>query len=514
VTGERQSYAVGTDEDPDRYRLRRQVGDGGEAELWEAETAAPERERVAVKVLPPGPTDDPQWRERWAEQVELLRSVRHPGVARVRDAFEGARMHPPGLADPQEPARYLVSDWVDGEDLRSWVPRHRSPDDLDPALRLLGQVAAVLDALHSGQASRSGRPVVHGDLGPGNVIVDPAGQAVLVDFGVSRVAGRVAAAPAGTRGYCAPEVAQRGEYGPAADRYAFGGLAYYVLTGTHPPVDPRLAGGLAGIEALADEPVTQDELAAIFDPDPDRRPAAGDWLRRLRRQASTGAALAVPTDAPRPARRPRRARFVVAAGVALLAAVGLGVVLGAGPLSPGQADDPPVADASPTPSPNPSPTAAPTPSPTPTADPSPTRSPWPGEPPGTVYLTGTVELCSNCDDRAFDLDENRAIWIVVTRDTVDFTASREGLGAQNGAQFAPWEGLREPTLQDCRNLPDGDWSVPFIAADELEPPAIYCVQTSDGRFGHLQSRLVDLDIQGRPTRYDFSYVLWTAPDDQ
>jgi serine/threonine protein kinase len=505
---------VGPDQDPDRYRLRRQVGDGGEAELWEAGTA--DGARVAVKVLPAAPADDPQWQERWAEQVELLRSVRHPGVVRVREAFEGAGMHLPGSAgEPAERARYLVSDWVDGEDLRSWVPRHRAPADLDPALRLLGQVAASLDSLHSGRAGGSGRPVVHGDLGPGNVIVDPAGQAVLVDFGLSRVAGRVAAAPAGTRGYCPPEVAQRGEYGPAADRYGFGGLAYYVLTGTHPPVDPeRLAAGLAGIEALADEPVTQDQLAAIFDPDPTRRPGAGDWLRLLRRQASTGAALAVPVAAPRPARRPRRARFVVAATVALLAAVALGVVLGAGPLSPGQADDPPVAGASPTPSRARSPAPAPTPSPTPTASPSPTRSPWPGEPPGTVYLTGTVELCSTCNDRAFDLDENRAIWIVVTRDTVDFTASRDGLGAQNGAQFAPWEGLREPTLRDCRNLPDGDWSEPFIAAAEFAPPASYCVQTSDGRFGHLHSRLVDLDSQGRPTRYDFSYVLWTHPDDQ
>lgn len=514
MTDQRSRYAVGPDRDPDRYRLRRQVGSGGEAELWEAETA--EGARVAVKVLPPGPTDDPQWRERWAERVELLRQVRHPGVAGLRDEFEGARMHPPGQAGERpERARYLVTEWVDGEDLRSWVPGHRAASDLDPALRLLGQVAALLDALHSGRASRTGRPVVHGDLGPGNVIVDRAGQAVLVDFGVSRIAEGLAGAPAGTRGYCPPEVAQRGEYGPAADRYGFGGLAYYVLTGTHPPVDPeRLADGLAGIEALAGQPVTQDQLAAIFDSDPDRRPGAGDWLRLLRRQASTGAALAVPADTPRPARRPRRAGFVVAAAVALLAAVALGVVLGAGPLSPSQADDPPVADASPTPSPTRSPTSTPTPSPTPTASPSPTRSPWPGEPLGTVYVNGTVELCSNCDDRAFDLDENRAIWIVVTRDTVDFTASRDGLGAQNGAQFARWEGLREPTLQDCRNLPDGDWSVPFIAADEFAPPATYCVQTSDGRFGHLQSRLVDLDQQSRPTRFDFSYVLWTAPDDQ
>jgi serine/threonine protein kinase len=281
---------VGPDDDPDKYRLLRQVGSGGEAALWEADMSlAGGRERVAMKILRAELADDAaRWRERWAEQVELLRLIHHPAVVGVHSHFAGARMHPPGQANPHDRALYLVMNWVEGQDLREWVLGHTRPEDRVEALRYLLQIADALDWLHSGHATPSGRPVVHGDISPGNVVISDEGQAVLVDFGLVRVARHITEVHAGTPGYCAPEVVRNGEYSPASDRYAFGGLAYYVLTGTHPPTDPQqLRAGLATIAGIGDQPTTVDQLARIFAEDPSARPSAGQWLKALRLQTST-----------------------------------------------------------------------------------------------------------------------------------------------------------------------------------------------------------------------------------
>jgi serine/threonine protein kinase len=194
------AYFVGPDEAPDKYRLRRQVGGGGEAELWEADVAlAGEREQVAVKILHAWHAADmARWRDRWTEQVELLQMIRRPGVVGVHGQFEGPAMHLAGEADGAARALYLVMNWVDGHDLRDWVVEHRRPEDRLDGLRYLAQVADTLDWLHSGRATTSGRPVVHGDLSPANIIINADGQAVLVDFGLFRIAQQVTTMAAGT----------------------------------------------------------------------------------------------------------------------------------------------------------------------------------------------------------------------------------------------------------------------------------------------------------------------------
>lgn len=290
-------FHIGPDGEPDKYRLLRHVGSGGEAELWEADVElAGARERVAVKILNPAHDGDLEtWRQRWAEQVDLLRLVKHPGVVGVHQYFEGPRMHRAGDVDPAQRVLCLVMQWIDGQDLRAWVPRHATVQDRYEALRHLGQIAAILDWLHSGKATTSSRPVIHGDISPANVIIDQDGQAVLVDFGFSRIARRITTMIAGTPGYCAPEVLRHGEYGPASDRYAFGALACYMLTGIHPPTDPvRLREGLTTIAGPAAEASMIDQLMTIFAEDPDSRPPAGEWIRILHLQSSTAPALSAP----------------------------------------------------------------------------------------------------------------------------------------------------------------------------------------------------------------------------
>lgn len=335
-------FYVGPDEDPDKYRLLAQVSRGGEAELWEADmVVAGGRERVAVKILHDDHAADAErWTARWAEQVELLRLINHPGVVGVHTHFKGPRLHRPGAHNPDDRALYMVMNWVDGQDLRDWVPQHTRPEDRHLAMRYLAQVANVLDWLHSG-ATPSRRPILHCDISPANVIINRDGQAVLVDFGLIRVARHITNVAAGTHGYTAPEVLRGGEYSPASDRYAFGGLAYYVLTGTHPPVDPRqLHAGLATIAGYADHPATVAQLATIFSVNPAVRPTCAAWLRNLRLHSSTAPVRPMPLPPlapgapapvmPRPAPKPGQAAYVKRAAViaaAFLSAVILTVTL-------------------------------------------------------------------------------------------------------------------------------------------------------------------------------------------
>ncbi|ADD43305.1 serine/threonine protein kinase [Stackebrandtia nassauensis] len=304
---ERDSYTVGPQDDPDKYRLIRQVGSGGEAELWQAAVrVAGADETVAVKILRAAHALDPEaWQQRWREQAEVLRLLRHPGVVGVHEFFTGPRMHLPGEADADTRHHYLVMNWVEGVDLRQWVAGER---DRFEALRHLVQLAEVLDWLHSGEATPSGRPVVHGDLSPGNVIVNSHGQTVLVDFGLSKLSNEGTREPVGTQGYCAPEVTQYGVYGNAADCYAFGALTYFTLTGTNPPSgDAELRQALVDALRPMFDGAEPDAIASIAAHEPGDRPAAGQWLRDLRPHATTAA----PRETPLPpthstASKPRR----------------------------------------------------------------------------------------------------------------------------------------------------------------------------------------------------------------
>jgi len=267
----------------------------------------------------------------------------------VREHFEGWFMHSPNETLTGSSARslYLVMNWVEGPSLREWVPLHRAAADHFEGLKYLAQVGDVLDWLHSGQATPSSRPVIHADVTPANVIITEAGQAVLVDFGLVRVVGGTSDAVEGTRGYMAPEVLSAGQYSAASDRYAFGALAYFVLTGEHPPTDiAALRSKLAAVPAVAAQPELLDHLMTMFDPDPSLRPPAGEWIRRFRVSSSTAAAMAglppgMPgTTAPMPIvsraksgskRRPMPLiAAAVAAALAVLVAVAIVVSSGGG----------------------------------------------------------------------------------------------------------------------------------------------------------------------------------------
>ncbi|MFD3780156.1 serine/threonine protein kinase [Streptomyces sp. NPDC058612] len=323
-----QNLHIGPDSAADRYRLLRSIGRGGEAVLYLAEIElAGGSEPVVVKVLDSKTTITPEIFDRisqkWNEQAELLRFVHRPGVVGVREHFEGPPIHRPGESSTLTGrALVLVMNHVDGLDLRDWRAERTlaSAAERREVMRTLEQLADVLDWLHSGKATPSGRQVIHGDLSPGNVMVDAHGQATLVDFGLSKLtADHETAEVWFTPGYTAPEVFD-GKRTPGADRYAFGAIAYFLLSGQSPPATPeQLAQALTALPQIAVLDAEQRvRITAIYAADPGKRPVSlAGWMKDVRHAVvstttSTSRPLAagappVPASPPPPLVPPRPA---------------------------------------------------------------------------------------------------------------------------------------------------------------------------------------------------------------
>lgn len=198
--------------------------------------------------------------KKFLAEAKLASVVRHPNIVRVTDS---------GTADDGRP--YLVMDFV-GEG-RTLADRLAScPPSPEEVLRLYGEIRSALACCHE-------HGIVHADLKAENVLLDHDGQAVLSDFGISRVldpelrAGLSLATSTlpvnlGTPYALAPECV-RGELAtPASDVYAFGVLLFKLATGIWYEGSPRL---LAQVRELA--PEWAPLLARMLADDPARRPA-------------------------------------------------------------------------------------------------------------------------------------------------------------------------------------------------------------------------------------------------
>jgi len=192
-----------------RYRLLERIDEGGAGEVWRARDEKLDR-NVAIKLL--GPDADDAFRARFADEARRAAAVVHPNVVTVFDEGRDG-------ADA-----FMVMELVPGETLREIVAE-RGPMPPHEVGRLIRQVAGALDAAHAAG-------VVHCDVKPANVIVDPKGVAKLTDFGIARAArDRDEQELLGTARYIAPERVEGGPVTARTDVYGLGLVAYELLTG-------------------------------------------------------------------------------------------------------------------------------------------------------------------------------------------------------------------------------------------------------------------------------------------
>ncbi|MEM7153932.1 MAG: protein kinase [Myxococcota bacterium] len=255
--------------------------DGGMASLYRGHHQRTQA-KVAIKVQVTGAEDDRTTAARFdREGIVMGRLSGEPNVVQVHDVD--------ALSDGR---RYLVTEWVDGDNLEELLDHVRNADSMlpiDRACRLVADVANALEAAHRAD-------IVHRDVKPANIMVDQGTdreRARLLDFGISADLGAAGQSEEltatgvvlGTSGYVAPEQAVGLPADPGFDIYSLGIVAFESVTGF--PIPP---GGL-GPEKLppisrlrSGVPSPLEELvSACLARDPRLRPAsAAEVAERLR----------------------------------------------------------------------------------------------------------------------------------------------------------------------------------------------------------------------------------------
>jgi serine/threonine-protein kinase len=252
-----------------RFRLVRWLGAGGTGDVWLAEDTLVPRP-VALKLPHPDRIANEKTRREFLREARAGSMLEHPGIAAIYDAGDS----------PCGP--YIAMAFVDGPSLRAVLHGGRTPPE-----QAVAWIAPAADAL----AHAHSHGIVHGDISPGNLMIDAGGQVRVVDFGLARSltgpSDSTRSQGRGTYPYMAPELLRGARPHPLADVYALGAVLYQLVLGELPfpgrspgayiraaldgpprdpwTIDPRLPGGLRNtlLRALAGQPF--DRIQGAFE---------------------------------------------------------------------------------------------------------------------------------------------------------------------------------------------------------------------------------------------------------
>lgn len=207
------------------YTLEKRIGKGGsQAEVWLARHTLLENRQVAIKLLL---SQDPELIERFSQEAAITARLRHEHIVQIFDHGYSGSHH------------YTVMEYVPGGSLRELFNKGVRLS-LDQSLHILRCAGAALDYAHA-------HGIVHRDVSPGNILLEPAGQRVLLtDFGIARQTGKAGITTVesvmGTPGYLSPEHATSATaVTHLSDVFSLGVVLYEMLTGSLPW--SRIPGG-------------------------------------------------------------------------------------------------------------------------------------------------------------------------------------------------------------------------------------------------------------------------------
>jgi eukaryotic-like serine/threonine-protein kinase len=251
-----------------RFQKLRQLGSGGFGTVWLAKDTQLNR-TIAIKMAH---APDAETEERMLREARALAAVHHPNCVRVYDIVsEGDSLG-------------LIMEYIEGEQLAEVVHGRSVLSDLQAA-RLWLTMAGALSAAHA-------KGVLHRDVKPANVIIDPEGMPHLIDFGIARSKGdqtlTAAGMMVGTPDFLAPETATGATATPASDAWQLAATVSFALAG-HPPRGVRENAMAALMAAAKAEPLSQLPmrsshlrlLTASLDKDPTRRPTLAAIQREM-----------------------------------------------------------------------------------------------------------------------------------------------------------------------------------------------------------------------------------------
>jgi tetratricopeptide (TPR) repeat protein/predicted Ser/Thr protein kinase len=208
-----------------RYEILQLLGEGGMGAVYKASDRELDR-FVALKVIRPELASNPSILARFKQELLLAHQVTHRNVIRIYDLGEAAGV------------KFITMEFIEGKDLRSII-REKQKFAPEEAVEVIQQVCQALDAAHS-------VGVIHRDLKPQNIMQDPTGRILVMDFGLARTLEgdgmTQTGAIVGTMEYMSPEQALAKDLDQRSDLFALGLILYEMLTGKQPFVaDSALA---------------------------------------------------------------------------------------------------------------------------------------------------------------------------------------------------------------------------------------------------------------------------------
>jgi eukaryotic-like serine/threonine-protein kinase len=257
-----------------RYEIIKILGEGGMGAVYKARDVELERE-VALKVIKPELSDNPEILQRFKQELILARQVTDRNIIRIFDLGEAGGI------------KFITMEYVDGQNLHQLL-KQKGKLEVAEAVDIMEQVAAGLAAAH-----REG--IIHRDLKPGNIMRDMNGRVVVMDFGLARtISGdgmTRTGAMLGTIEYMSPEQAQGKELNASSDIFTVGLILYELLAGKTPfysesaiasllmrsqqravplaDIDKNISGSLSNIvvKCLEKEPAHRYQSAEELDAD-------------------------------------------------------------------------------------------------------------------------------------------------------------------------------------------------------------------------------------------------------
>jgi serine/threonine protein kinase len=259
----------------ERYKIISQLGTGGMGEVLLAEDLSLANQ-VAVKI---NHNLNETTSAQFIREARLLAALKHPNLPRVIDYFT------------DNECQYLVMDYVPGDDLKQVVERRQK---LDPnqIIKWGVQLGNALTYLHNHKP-----PIFHRDIKPANIKLTPAGEVVLVDFGIAKTGEPSQETQTGawafSPGFAPPEQVSGMRTGPYSDQYSLAATLYYLFTGK-PPADSaqRLMGAvqyepLARVNLAVPDHVSEAIGKALSMRSEDRYPTVADFLTALTNPQAT-----------------------------------------------------------------------------------------------------------------------------------------------------------------------------------------------------------------------------------
>ena len=229
-----------------RYQITERIGIGGMAEVYRAQDNVLGR-LVAVKVMLPQYAADPNFTQRFKQEAAAAANLQSPYIVNVYDWGH------------DEGTYYIVMEFVRGSDLKTAIIERGAINQRKVA-EIGAQVCQALSVAH-------GLDIIHRDIKPQNIMVQPDGNVKVMDFGIARAKNSVmtqTSSVLGTAHYISPEQAQGKDLTATSDIYSLGIVLYESATGRLPFDGPDAVS--VAMKQVNDLPVPPREINPDIDP--------------------------------------------------------------------------------------------------------------------------------------------------------------------------------------------------------------------------------------------------------